>query len=238
MCISGATYGKPVHQGVNHLKPQRGLRSLAEERVGRRCGNLRVLNSYWINQDGVYKYYEVILVDPSHKAIKRDPRINWIANPVHKRREARGLTATGKKVRCYLVVFSIVSDLSLRTEPRSRQGSFAQPRQPPVRLEAPQQPFAPPLPVNGALTVFLLSACVFFFCYSFANYHHHVPACVSRCMSHVILGYVLVPTENSPTLAAVFHCEVLRGRLPQQLQTRSLCFCQRRLEVKVQRKSA
>lgn len=65
----GATYGKPVHQGVNHLKFQRGLRSVAEERVGRRCGNLRVLNSYWINQDGVYKYYEVILVDPSHKAV-------------------------------------------------------------------------------------------------------------------------------------------------------------------------
>ena len=65
----GATYGKPVRQGVNHLKFQRGLRSVAEERVGRRCGNLRVLNSYWINQDGVYKYYEVILVDPNHKAV-------------------------------------------------------------------------------------------------------------------------------------------------------------------------
>ena len=66
---AGATYGKPVRQGVNQLKPQRGLRSVAEERVGRRCGNLRVLNSYWINQDGVYKYYEVILVDPNHKAV-------------------------------------------------------------------------------------------------------------------------------------------------------------------------
>lgn len=115
---SGATYGKPVRQGVNHLKFQRGLRSTAEERVGKRCGNLRVLNSYWINQDGVYKYYEVILVDPNHKAvsdyfcslgdillnprrpqIRRDPRINWIVNPVHKRREARGLTSIGKQVR-------------------------------------------------------------------------------------------------------------------------------------------
>jgi len=95
----GATYGKPVHQGVNQLKFQRGLRSVAEERVGRRCGNLRVLNSYWINQDGVYKYYEVILVDPNHKAIRRDPRINWIAKPVHKRREARGLTSIGKQNR-------------------------------------------------------------------------------------------------------------------------------------------
>lgn len=66
----GATYGKPVRQGVNQLKPQRGLQSVAEERVGKRCGNLRVLNSYWVNQDGVYKYYEVILVDPNHKAVR------------------------------------------------------------------------------------------------------------------------------------------------------------------------
>ncbi|ORZ31535.1 60S ribosomal protein L15 [Catenaria anguillulae PL171] len=81
------------------LKFQRSARSVAEERVGRRCGNLRVLNSYWINQDAVYKYFEVILVDPNHKAIRRDARINWIVNSVHKHRELRGLTATGKKAR-------------------------------------------------------------------------------------------------------------------------------------------
>jgi large subunit ribosomal protein L15e len=84
---------------VNQLKYQRSLRSTAEERVGRRCANLRVLNSYWINQDSTYKYFEVILVDPQHKAIRRDPRINWIVNPVHKHRESRGLTSTGKKSR-------------------------------------------------------------------------------------------------------------------------------------------
>ncbi|KAI0381518.1 ribosomal L15-domain-containing protein [Hypomontagnella monticulosa] len=95
----GATYGKPTNQGVNQLKYQRSLKATAEERVGRRCANLRVLNSYWINQDSTYKYFEVILVDPQHKAIRQDPRINWIVNPVHKHREARGLTATGKKSR-------------------------------------------------------------------------------------------------------------------------------------------
>ncbi|KAL5118531.1 eukaryotic ribosomal protein [Pleosporales sp. CAS-2024a] len=95
----GATYGKPTNQGINQLKYQRSLKSTAEERVGRRCANLRVLNSYWINQDSTYKYYEVILVDPQHKAIRRDPRINWIVKPVHKHRESRGLTATGKKSR-------------------------------------------------------------------------------------------------------------------------------------------
>ena len=80
--------GKPTNQGVNQLKYQRSLKSTAEERVGRRCANLRVLNSYWINQDSTYKYFEIILVDPQHKAIRRDPRINWIVNPVHKVRFA------------------------------------------------------------------------------------------------------------------------------------------------------
>jgi len=91
--------GKPTNHGVNQLKFQRSLRSIAEQRIGRRCPNLRVLNSYWINEDSTYKYYEVILVDPQHKAIRQDPRINWICNPVHKHREARGLTAVGKKSR-------------------------------------------------------------------------------------------------------------------------------------------
>ena len=84
LSIAEMCQGKPTNQGVNQLKYQRSLKSTAEERVGRRCANLRVLNSYWINQDSTYKYFEVILVDPQHKAIRRDPRINWIVNPVHK----------------------------------------------------------------------------------------------------------------------------------------------------------
>nr|O82712.1 RecName: Full=Large ribosomal subunit protein eL15; AltName: Full=60S ribosomal protein L15 [Quercus suber]CAA04690.1 RPL15 [Quercus suber] len=46
----GATFGKPVNQGINQLKFQRSLRSTAEERVARRCGGLRILNSYWITK--------------------------------------------------------------------------------------------------------------------------------------------------------------------------------------------
>jgi len=95
----GIVYGKPATQGINQLKWERSLRSKAEERVSRRCGNLRVLNSYWVNQDASYKYYEVILVDPFHSTIRNDPHINWICQPVHKHRELRGLTATGKKSR-------------------------------------------------------------------------------------------------------------------------------------------
>jgi len=95
----GIVYGKPKTQGINQLKWQRSLRSKAEERAGRRCGNLRLLNSYWVNQDATYKYFEIIFVDPNHNAIRNDPRINWIVNPVHKHRESRGLTAAGRKSR-------------------------------------------------------------------------------------------------------------------------------------------
>ncbi|KAL6959096.1 60S ribosomal protein L15 [Sarracenia purpurea var. burkii] len=95
----GIVYGKPTNQGVTQLKFQRSKRSVAEERAGRKLGSLKVLNSYWTNEDSTYKYFEVILVDPAHKAIRTDPRINWICNPVHKHRELRGLTSAGKKYR-------------------------------------------------------------------------------------------------------------------------------------------
>lgn len=70
-----------------------------QERVGRRLKGLRVLSSYWVGQDSTYKYFEVILVDPFHKAIRRDPKINWITKPVQKHRELRGLTHAGKSSR-------------------------------------------------------------------------------------------------------------------------------------------
>merc|ERR1712196_156924 len=95
----GITYGKPKNQGINHYKYARNHRATAEGRVAKRCGNLRILNSYWVAQDSSYKYYECIMVDPQHAAVHKDPRINWITAPVMKRREARGLTSAGKQSR-------------------------------------------------------------------------------------------------------------------------------------------
>jgi len=97
--LQGINYGKPRNCGINQHKWRRNLRSKAEERVGRACGGLRVLNSYWIAQDSLYKYYECIMVDPHHKVIREDPRINWLCNPVHKHRELRGQTSAGRQGR-------------------------------------------------------------------------------------------------------------------------------------------
>mmetsp|Transcript_2296 Transcript_2296/g.3951 ORF Transcript_2296/g.3951 Transcript_2296/m.3951 type:complete len:205 (-) Transcript_2296:184-798(-) len=95
----GIVYGKPKNQGINKQKMPRNLRNLAEERVGKKLGSLRVLNSYWVAQDAVHKWYEVIMVDPMHKVIRDDPRINWICLPKHKHRELRGKTSAGRKAR-------------------------------------------------------------------------------------------------------------------------------------------
>jgi len=94
----GKTMGKPKNHGIR-VKNARNTQSVAEGRAGKRCPSLRVLSSYWINQDGRYKYFEVVMVDPNHKAIRRDPRINWLVNAVHKHREMRGLTSAGRKGR-------------------------------------------------------------------------------------------------------------------------------------------
>jgi len=78
----GIICGKPSSSGaVSGVRFVRSLRNVAEERVGKRCGNLRVLNSYWVASDGMYKFFEIILVDPAHRVIRSDPRINWICEP-------------------------------------------------------------------------------------------------------------------------------------------------------------
>merc|ERR1711990_742134 len=99
MVRKGCVYGKPRNHGIRKLKKEQTHKNIAEQRVGRRCGNLRVLNSYWVGQDATNKFYEVIMVDPSHKRIRRDPEINWICSSKQGHREMRGITATSKKSR-------------------------------------------------------------------------------------------------------------------------------------------
>lgn len=90
---------RPKRMGVKKFKPSKSLRLIAEERVARKFPNLEVLNSYWVGEDGVSKWFEVIMVDPQHPVIKADENINWICQKQHHRRVFRSLTSAGKKVR-------------------------------------------------------------------------------------------------------------------------------------------
>ncbi len=83
--------------GMHKITPAKSIQLIAEERSGKKYPNMEVLNSYWVGEDGKHKWYEIILVDPYHPAIKSDSRLSWICN-VEGRAE-RGLTSAGRKAR-------------------------------------------------------------------------------------------------------------------------------------------
>ncbi len=85
--------------GITKITPGKSLQRIAEERTARKFPNLEVLNSYWVAQDGRYKWYEIILVDPHHPVIEADPKLKWICGRAHKGRVFRGLTSAGKRGR-------------------------------------------------------------------------------------------------------------------------------------------
>lgn len=90
---------RPKRMGVLGHTPRKSLQWIAEEKAARKFPNLEVLGSYWVAEDGRFKWFEVILVDPHHPAIKNDPDINWICNPSQRGRVFRGLTPAGRKSR-------------------------------------------------------------------------------------------------------------------------------------------
>ena len=90
---------RPKRMGVYGFAPAKSLRLIAEERAARKYPNLEVLNSYYVGEDGLFKWFEVILVDPHHPTIKNDPDIKWITGKSHRGRVFRGLTSAGKKMR-------------------------------------------------------------------------------------------------------------------------------------------
>merc|ERR1719402_331267 len=70
---------RDTRKGKLHRKPRncRVYKSLdtsrqvvAEQKVGAIYTNLRVMGSYWIAEDGIAKYFEVVLADPHNKALR------------------------------------------------------------------------------------------------------------------------------------------------------------------------
>lgn len=91
---------KPSKAGIKKITMGKSIQRMAEERTARRYPNLEVLNSYWVGEDGKNKFYEVILIDPSHPVIKSDTKLNWISNgSSHRGRAHRGKTSAGKRGR-------------------------------------------------------------------------------------------------------------------------------------------
>ena len=90
---------KPSKSGVTKITMAKSIQRIAEERVSRRYPNLRVLNSYWVGEDGKNKFFEVILLDPNHPVVKADSQWSWITENHQKGRAMRGMTSAGKRGR-------------------------------------------------------------------------------------------------------------------------------------------
>lgn len=66
---------RPKRMGVYGYSPYRSLKKIAEERAARKYPNLKVLGSYRVGEDGRYKWFEMVMVDPNHPSIKSDDEV-------------------------------------------------------------------------------------------------------------------------------------------------------------------
>ena len=84
--------GRHEKHNFRFISPGASHQAMCEQKANRKYPNMEVLNSYWIGEDGQYKFYEVILADPSKKGVttKAVGRFG---------RAFRGLTSAGKKAR-------------------------------------------------------------------------------------------------------------------------------------------
>lgn len=87
---------KPKAAG-HFFNPKQSKQAIAEKRVARKFLNLEVLNSYHVASDGKHHFYEVLLMDKNHAAVKKDKERSWITT--QRRRVFRGKTSTARKSR-------------------------------------------------------------------------------------------------------------------------------------------
>ena len=79
---------RPKALGVVKHKVNVTMAEEAVQRAKRRYPNLYPLGAYWVAEDGVYKWFEVIMVDPHHPAIRSDKDVQ-LPNTLLRRIERR-----------------------------------------------------------------------------------------------------------------------------------------------------
>ena len=75
----------------------KNYKTVAETRAASRYPNMEVVNSYYLAQDGLRYWYEVILADPQNSVVKKDKNLSSAVK--NGRKAYRGLTSAGRKSR-------------------------------------------------------------------------------------------------------------------------------------------
>jgi large subunit ribosomal protein L15e len=63
---------RPKHLGVVKIKQAESMKKVAERRVLKKYPNMELRGSYYVFEDGRYYWFECILIDRAHNAIKND----------------------------------------------------------------------------------------------------------------------------------------------------------------------
>ncbi len=63
---------RPKHLGVVKIKQAESMKIVAERRVLKKYPNMELRGSYYVFEDGRYYWFECILVDRAHNAIKNN----------------------------------------------------------------------------------------------------------------------------------------------------------------------
>lgn len=92
-----APKGRKPSKSGRYFANIKSLQAVAEERAARKFINCEVVNSYYAGEDGTYKFFEAILVDREHPAIKGDKLYGDIIS--RKARAFRSLTHSGREHR-------------------------------------------------------------------------------------------------------------------------------------------
>lgn len=89
--------GRKPHASGRYFTQEKSLQVIAEERAARKFNNLEPLNSYFVGAAGSSRFFEIILLDRNHSAIKSDAHYSDVI--AQRGRAFRGMTSAGRRHR-------------------------------------------------------------------------------------------------------------------------------------------
>jgi large subunit ribosomal protein L15e len=89
--------GRRTAHSYQRKNLSKNYQQIAEERANESFANCEVLNSYFVGQDAIYEWYEVIMLDRNHPAVLADPQYKNVVASTG--RAYRGLTSAARKSR-------------------------------------------------------------------------------------------------------------------------------------------
>jgi len=87
---------RPKALGVTKHKVNVSMKEEAIQRARKKYPNLYPLGAYWVAEDGLYKWYEVVMVDPYHPSILNDKEIQ-LPDPLLRRVQRKLAKKRSKK---------------------------------------------------------------------------------------------------------------------------------------------